>query len=310
MIQINRVRMAGLNLGDDCLRGLAAGGDEAGDQANSYFIQTCDKDSDMPAMVTPTNKVFDLSGRRGLVIGIANEQSIAYGCARALCQAGATVAVTYLNDKAEPHVRPLAESLGSPLIAACDVRIPGQLEAVFERIEQEWGSLDFVLHSIAYAPKEDLHGRVVDCSAAGFAMAMDVSCHSFIRAARLAEPLMKQGGCLMTVTFYGSERVVEHYNLMGPVKAALESTCRYLAAELGPKDIRVHAISPGPVKTRAASGIDRFDALLERAAAEAPQRQLVGIDDIGALAAFLAGGGAKLITGTVIPVDGGQHVMA
>lgn len=264
----------------------------------------------MPAVVTTTNKPFDLFGRRGLVIGIANEQSIAYGCARSLREAGATVAVTYLNDKAEPHVRPLGEALGSPIIAACDVRIPGQLETVFERIEREWGSLDFVLHSIAYAPKEDLHGRVVDCSAAGFAMAMDVSCHSFIRTARLAEPLMQRGGCLMTVTFYGSERVVEHYNLMGPVKAALESTCRYLAAELGPKNIRVHAISPGPVKTRAASGIDRFDQLLERAAAEAPQRQLVGIDDIGALAAFLAGDGARLITGTVIPVDGGQHVLA
>lgn len=256
------------------------------------------------------NGILDLRGRRGLVLGIANEQSIAYGCADAFHRAGATLAATYLNEKAEPYVRPLAEKLECPIIVPCDVREPGQLEAVFERIAQEWGGLDFVLHSIAYAPKEDLHGRVIDCSAAGFAMAMDVSCHSFIRVARLAEPLMKQGGCLLTVTFYGSERVVEHYNLMGPVKAALESTTRYLAAELGPREIRVHAISPGPVRTRAASGIDRFDELMARAAAQAPQRQLAGIEDVGALAAFLVSDGARLITGTVNPVDGGQHVLA
>jgi enoyl-[acyl-carrier protein] reductase I len=255
-------------------------------------------------------KSFDLHGKRGLILGIANDNSIAYGCARAMRDAGAALAATYLNAKAEPHVRPLAEALGCELILPCDVREPGQLEAVFEEIGKTWGKLDFVLHSIAFAPKEDLHGRVVDCSAAGFSMAMDVSCHSFIRCAKLAEPLMSEGGCLLTVTFYGSERVVEHYNLMGPVKAALESSSRYLAAELGPKGIRVHAVSPGPIKTRAASGIDRFDELLARAAAEAPERNLASIEDVGALAAFLVGDGAKLITGTVIPVDGGQHVMA
>lgn len=157
---------------------------------------------------------------------------------------------------------------------------------------------------------DDLHGRVTDCSAAGFAMAMDVSCHSFIRVARLAEPLMRQGGCLLTVSFYGSERVVEHCNLMGPVKAALESTTRYLAAELGPRDIRVHSISPGPMRTRAASGLDRFDELLERAAAQAPQKRLASLDDVGAHAAYLVGDGARMLSGTVIPVDGGQHVMA
>jgi enoyl-[acyl-carrier protein] reductase I len=207
-------------------------------------------------------------------------------------------------------VRPLAEALGSPIIILCDVRVPGQLEQVYQRIKDEWGCLDFVLHSIAYAPKDDLHGRVIDCSAEGFAMAATVSVHSFIRMAHLAEPLMAQGGCLMTVTFYGSERVVEHYNLMGPIKAALESTTRYLAAELGAKGIRVHAISPGPIRTRAASGIDRFDELLERAAAAAPEHHLVGIDDVGSLAAFLASDGARRITGTVIPVDGGQHLLA
>jgi enoyl-[acyl-carrier protein] reductase I len=253
---------------------------------------------------------LSLTGKRGLVLGIANEHSIAYGCAEAFRAAGAELAVTYLNQKAEPYVRPLAEKLGSPLILPCDVRVAGQLEAVFKQIEEAWGGLDFVLHSIAYAPKEDLQGRVVDCSPEGFAMAMDVSCHSFIRAARLAEPLMKNGGCLLTVTFYGSERVVEHYNLMGPVKAALESATRYMAAELGEKMIRVHAVSPGPVKTRAASGIDRFDELLARAAAAAPGHHLAELDDIGALAAFLVSDGAKRITGTVIPVDGGQHLMA
>jgi enoyl-[acyl-carrier protein] reductase I len=210
---------------------------------------------------------LDLTGKRGLIVGIANDQSIAYGCAVALQAAGAELAITYLNDKAQPHVRPLAESLGAPLILPCDVREPGQLEAVFAAIERDWGRLDFVLHSIAFAPREDLHGRVVDASAAGFAQAMDVSCHSFLRMAKLAEPLMREGGTLLTVTFYGSSRVVEHYNLMGPVKAALESAVRYVAAELGPKGIRAHAISPGPIRTRVASGIDRFDELLADAAA-------------------------------------------
>lgn len=267
--------------------------------------------STQPAPTPNTmHSLLNLNGRRGLVLGIANEQSIAYGCARAFRAAGAELAVSYLNAKAEPYVRPIAQAMGCALIEPCDVREPGQLEALFEKIERQWGSLDFVLHAIAYAPREDLQGRVVDCSAAGFAMAMDVSCHSFIRTARLAEPLMKQGGCLMSVTFYGSERVVEHYNLMGPVKAALESSTRYLAAELGPKNIRVHAISPGPIRTRAASGIARFDELMERAAAEAPQKKLASIDDVGALAAFLASDGAGLITGTVIPVDGGQHLIA
>jgi enoyl-[acyl-carrier protein] reductase I len=194
--------------------------------------------------------------------------------------------------------------------APCDVRVQGELEALFDRAKEEWGGLDFLLHSIAFAPKDDLHGRVVDCSAEGFALAMDVSCHSFLRMAKLAEPLMPNGGTLLTVTFYGSERVVEHYNLMGPVKAALESATRYLAAELGPKKIRVHAISPGPIRTRAASGIDRFDELLERAASMAPEGELVDTSDVGALAAFLVSDAARRITGTIIPVDGGQHLMA
>jgi enoyl-[acyl-carrier protein] reductase I len=250
-----------------------------------------------------------LRGKRGLIVGIANESSIAAGCARAFVGAGASLAATYLNDKALPHVRAVTDPLGCELLLPCDVRIPGQLEAVFERIRAEWGRLDFLLHAIAFALADDLHGRVIDCSAAGFGLAMDVSCHSFLRMAHLAEPLMTQGGCLLTVTFYGSERVVANYNLMGPVKAALESAVRYTAAELAPKGIRAHAISPGPIRTRAASGIAHFDELLNAAAAEAPEHHLVSIDDVGALAAFLVGDGAGRITGTIIPVDGGQHLI-
>jgi enoyl-[acyl-carrier protein] reductase I len=254
--------------------------------------------------------LIDLSDKRGLVVGIANERSIATGCADAFARCGARLAATYLNDKAKPFVEPVAERLGIEWLARCDVRIPGELEALFDRIREHWDGLDFLLHSIAFAPREDLHGRVVDCSAEGFAMAMDVSCHSFLRMARLAEPLMGEGGCLLCVTFYGSERVVEHYNLMGPVKAALESATRYVAAELGPKGIRAHAISPGPIATRAASGIDRFDELMERAAAQVPERTLVAIEDVGAVAAFLASDAARRVTGTIIPVDSGQHLMA
>jgi enoyl-[acyl-carrier protein] reductase I len=250
-----------------------------------------------------------LKGKKGLIVGIANRNSIAFGCAEAFCRAGAELAVTYQSATAEPFVRPLAEQFESPIIEACDVREPGQLEAVFSRIRNEWGRLDFLLHSIAFSPKEDLHSRVIDCSQAGFAMAMDVSCHSFIRMARLAEPLMTGGGCLLTVTFYGAERVVAEYNLMGPVKAALESCVGYMAAELGPKRIRVHALSPGPLETRAASGIEHFDELLERARARTPERLLVSIQDVGNLAAFLVGDGAAALTGNIEYVDAGYHIV-
>jgi len=250
-----------------------------------------------------------LAGKKGLVIGIANEQSIAYACARDFHAQGAELAVTYVNAKAEPHVRPLAEKLDCPLILPCDVREPGQLESVFQAVEQHWGKLDFLLHSIAFAPREDLQGRVTDCSREGFLMAMDISCHSFIRMAHLAEPLMKDGGCLLTVSFFGSERVVENYNLMGPVKAALEASVRYLAAELGPQGIRVHALSPGPLKTRAASGISRFDELLEQAAAKAPRHQLADINDVGANAAFLVSDRTKTMTGNIIYIDSGYNIV-
>ncbi|HSY26888.1 MAG TPA: enoyl-ACP reductase FabI [Burkholderiaceae bacterium] len=253
---------------------------------------------------------MSLKGKKGLVVGIANENSIAYGCAHVFREAGADLAITYLNARAEPYVRPLAERLASEIILPCDVREPGQLETVFTAIEAQWGKLDFVLHSIAFAPKEDLHARVADCSQAGFSMAMDVSCHSFIRMAHLAEPLMKAGGCLLTVTFYGSEKVVDDYNLMGPVKAALESSVRYLAAELGYQKIRVHALSPGPLKTRAASGIDRFDELMERTRERTPEHRLVDIEDVGNLAAFLISDDAAALTGNVEYVDAGFHIFS
>ncbi len=251
-----------------------------------------------------------LEGLKALVIGIANEHSIAYGCARAFRKLGADLAITYLNDKAKPHVEPLATALEADVFVPCDVSVPGQLEAVFEAVRAKWGRLDIALHSIAFAPKEDLQGRLVDCSAEGFALAMDISCHSFIRMARLAEPLMDEGGTLFAMSYLGAVRVVPNYNLMGPVKAALESSVRYLAHELGPRQIRVHAISPGPLKTRAASGIKDFDQLLAEAAEKAPVGELVDIEDVGATTAYLATPYARRLTGTTVYVDGGLGIMA
>lgn len=250
-----------------------------------------------------------LAGKKGLVIGIANDQSIAYGCARAMHAWGAEIALTYLNARAQPFVRPLAEQLGSTIVLPCDVERPGELEAVFDTIRATWGRLDFALHAVAFAPKDDLHGRVVDCSATGFARAMDVSCHSFIRMARLAEPLMPQGGTLLTTSYYGAQKVIEHYNVMGPVKAALEAVVRELAVELGPQGIRVHALSPGPIPTRAASGIAHFDDLLAQAVQRTPQRRVVTIDEVGAVAAGLVSDWSRGMTGNVVFVDGGWHVL-
>lgn len=251
-----------------------------------------------------------LAGKRGLVVGIANASSIAYGCAEAFHAAGAELAITYLNEKAEPYVRPLAEALQAPIIVPCDVREPGQLEAVFERIERDWGRLDFILHSIAFAPREDLQTGLVNCSAAGFAMAMDVSCHSFVRMAKLALGLMPDGGSLLTVSFFGADRVVENYNLMGPVKAALESVVRTLACDLAEKGIHVHALSAGPVKTRAASGIDRFDDLLDRVRERTPAKHLVTVAELGQVAAFLASDAGAPLTGSVTYADHGFHIVA
>ena len=251
-----------------------------------------------------------LKGKKALVTGVANDQSIAWGCAKAFRAFGADLAITYLNDKAKPYVEPLAKEVNASIFMPLNVQAEGQLEAVFETIEKQWGKLDICLHSIAFAPKQDLQGRVVDCSKEGFLLAMEVSCWSFIRMAKLAEPLMKDGGTLSTMTYYGSQRVVENYNMMGPVKAALESATRYLAAELGPKGIRVHAISPGPLKTRAASAITDFDELLQKAQSKAPARSLVSIEDVGVAVAFLAMDGAKLMTGETLYVDGGYHIIA
>ena len=272
----------------------------------------------MSAELTPAEEFFarlgedqgkPLQGKKAVVLGIANNQSIAYGCALAFRALGAELAITYLNEKSKPYTQPLAERLEASLYLPCDVREEGQLEAVFEAIGKAWGRLDIALHSIAFAPREDLHGRVVDCSREGFLMAMDVSCHSFIRMARLAEPLMTEGGSLFTMSYYGAEKVIERYNVMGPVKAALEGAARYLAAELGPKGIRVHPISPGPILTRAASGIDRFDELMEDAARRAPSRMLVTIEDVGMATAFLATDYARRITGDTMYIDGGYHIV-
>ncbi|MFX0543057.1 enoyl-ACP reductase FabI [Roseovarius sp. S4756] len=251
-----------------------------------------------------------LKGKRGLVVGIANEHSIAAGCAAAFHAAGADIAVTYANETSRPFVAPVAARLKAPLFLPMDVEVPGQMEAVFAEIERLWDKLDFVLHSIAFCPRGDLHGPVSECSQEGFAQAMDISVHSLIRMTRLAIPLMPEGGSILTMSYYGAEKVVEHYNIMGPVKSALEGTVRYLAAELGPKQIRVNAISPGPLQTRAGSGIAHFDELIDAARRRAPERELVSIHDVGNMAAGLVSDLSCKVTGNTAYVDGGYHVLA
>ncbi len=251
-----------------------------------------------------------LKGMKALVIGIANQYSIAYGCAKAFRELGADLAITYLNEKARPYVEPLARELEAPLFVPLDVSVPGALDGVFEAVTQKWGKLDILVHSIAFAPKEDLQGGLLNCSAAGFATAMDVSCHSFVRMARLAAPLMKDGGTMFAMSYHGANKVVPTYSVMGPVKAALEACCRYLAYELGGRGIRVHAISPGPLKTRAASGLKDFDLLLNEAAQRAPIGELVDIMDVGFTCAFLATPYARRLSGATLYVDGGVNIMA
>ena len=255
----------------------------------------------------PANPI--LAGKKALIVGIANEHSIAYGCAKAFRAVGADLAITYANDKARPHVEPLASALGASIFLPLDVQRPGALEAVFQAIRERWGRIDIVVHSIAFAPKQDLQGGLLDCSAEGFAVAMDISCHSFIRMAKLAAPLLTDGGAMFAMTYRGAEKVVANYNVMGPVKAALESACRYLAYELGHRGIRIHAISPGPLKTRAASGLKDFDLLLNEAAERAPMGELVDIDDVGYTCAYLATPYARRVTGETLYVDGGVHIM-
>ena len=251
-----------------------------------------------------------LKDAKALVVGIANQDSIAYGCAKAFHELGADLAITYLNEKAKPYVQPLANELDASIFMPLDVSTPGALESVFDAIAAKWERLDILVHSIAFAPKDDLQGKVLDCSAAGFAMAMDVSCHSFLRMAKLAAPLMRNGGSMFAMSYYGANKVVPTYSIMGPVKAALEACCRYLAYELGPRGIRVHAISPGPLKTRAASGIRDFDRLLNDAAQRAPLGELVDVMDVGFTCAFLATPYARRLSGETLYVDGGVNVMA
>ena len=251
-----------------------------------------------------------LKGKKALVVGVANDQSIAYGCAKAFHELGADLAVTYLNEKSRKFVEPLASGLKAPIFMPLDVATPGELEAVFEKIEKKWGKLDILVHSIAFAPKEDLQGGLLDCSAEGFKVAMDISCHSFVRMAKLAAPLMKDGGSMFAMSYYGAQKVVANYNVMGPVKAALEACCRYLAYELGPQKIRVHAVSPGPLKTRAAGGLKDFDLLLAKAARTAPIGELVDIMDVGFACAYLATPYARRLSGETLFVDGGVNIMA
>ena len=251
-----------------------------------------------------------LNGAKALVVGVANDSSIAYGCAKAFAELGADLAITYLNDKSRTYVEPLAREMNAPLLLPLDVTQPGQLEAAFDTITREWGQLDILVHSIAWAPKEDLQNGLLNSSAEGFGQAMDVSCHSFLRMARLAAPLMKNGGTMFAMSYYGANKVVPNYNLMGPVKAALEASCRYLAYELGPKGIRVHAISPGPLKTRAASGLKDFDLLLNEAAQRAPLGELVDIMDVGFTCAYLATPYARRLSGETLYIDGGVNIMA
>ncbi|MGO9268605.1 MAG: enoyl-ACP reductase FabI [Candidatus Binataceae bacterium] len=251
-----------------------------------------------------------LAGQKALVVGIANDRSIAYGCARAFRAAGADLAVTWLNEKARPHVEPLAQELGAAITAPLDVSVPGQLEAVFDAVRARWGRLDILVHSIAFAPQHDLAAGLLDCSAEGFSVAMDVSCHSFIRMAKLATPLMTEGGTMFAMSYYGANRVVPNYSVMGPVKAALEAACRYLAYELGPRGIRVHAISPGPLRTRAAAGLKDFEELLNEAVQKAPVGELVDIMDVGYTCAYLATDFARRVTGGTVYVDGGANIVA
>ena len=251
-----------------------------------------------------------LEGKKALLVGVANDQSIAYGCAKAFHVLGAELAITYINEKTKTYVEPLAKELAAPIFQLLDVAQPGQLEAVFETIQKKWNRLDILVHSIAWAPKNDLQGGLLNCSQDGFKQAMDISCHSFVRMARLAEPLMVDGGTMFAMSYHGANKVVPNYNVMGPVKAALEACCRYLAYELGGKGIRVHAISPGPLKTRAASGLKDFEHLLNATAQRAPLGELVDIMDIGFTCAYLATPYARRLSGETMYVDSGVNIMA
>jgi len=251
-----------------------------------------------------------LEGKKALLVGIANEHSIAYGCAAAFRELGAELAITYVKEKTKQYVEPLAKKFEAPIFMPLDVAKPGQLEAVFERSTKQWGRLDILVHAISGGPKAEMRGGLLNCSAEGFGHAMDVSCHSFVRMAKLAVPLMTDGGTMFAMSYLGANRVVPNYNIMGPIKAALEAVCRYLAYELGPKGIRVHAISPGPLKTRAGAALKDFDLLLNEAMRRAPVGEAVDIMDVGFACAYLATPYARRLTGGTTYVDGGVNIMA
>lgn len=255
--------------------------------------------------------LVDLQGKVGLITGIANEKSISTGVAEACAEAGASLIITYQNEKTRAFIEPIVHRLGVTDVHLMDVTRPETLATVGEAIAERFGKLDFAVHSMAFAKRDDLHGRVVDTSPDGFALAMDVSTHSFVRLARMVEPLMEKagGGSLITMTYLGSEKVIPNYGVMGLCKAALEAATRYMAAELGVKNIRVNAVSPGPLMTRAASGIAGFDGLMAAAVERAPMHTLVTPEDIGALTAFLVSDAGRLITGGVHYVDAGYNVI-
>lgn len=254
--------------------------------------------------------LLPLAGKKGLITGIANDKSIAFAVAKAIRALGGEIAITYQNDKTAKYTQPLAEALDAKLFLKLDVAEPGSLESVIEQCGKEFGQIDFAIHSMAFCNADDLHGRVIDTTEEGFDAAMNVSCHSFLRMAKALEPLMAHGGSLITMSYLGAERVVRNYGVMGIIKAALESAVRYMAYDLGPKGIRVFAVSPGPIMTRAASGIANFNALLEADAVKAPLGRTVTIEEVGALTAFLCTSGSSGMTGQTIYVDAGAHIVA
>lgn len=250
-----------------------------------------------------------MAGKRGLIMGVANNRSIAWGIAKACREAGAELAFTYQGDALKKRVEPLSAELEALVAGHCDVTEPETLDAVFKTLEDKWGSLDFVVHAIAFSDKDELTGRYVDTTQANFARTMDISCYSLTSVAQRAEKLMTDGGSLLTLTYYGAEKVMPHYNVMGVAKAALEASVRYLAADLGKTGIRVNAISAGPIKTLAASGIGDFRYILKWNEYNAPLRKTVSIDEVGGAGLYLLSDLSRGVTGEIHHVDAGYHVV-
>lgn len=250
-----------------------------------------------------------LAGKRGLIMGVANDRSIAWGISKAAHEAGAELAFTFQGDALEKRVRPLADSLGSKIVLPCDVTDESSIERTFAEIKEQWGSIDFVVHAIAFSDKNELDGMYVNTTRDNFLRTMDISVFSFTSVAKAAAPLMTEGGSLVTLTYYGAERVMPHYNVMGVAKAALEASVRYLAADLGPQNIRVNAISAGPIKTLAASGIGDFRFILKWNELNSPLRRNVTIEDVGRSGLFLLSDLGSGVTGEVLHVDSGYHTV-